>query len=845
VTQGGDRRYRRLLVLAGAAIFWERLWPRLWPLVAIVGAFVAIALLDILPRLPVWLHLLALASFAAAAMAAAVHAWRGNRLPKRALCRRRLERDSGLSHRPLTALDDRLAAGASDPLAQALWALHRQRMAASAGRLAVRLPSPGLPGIEPWGLRCAVVLLLVIGLAASGGSAGERLERAVAPAMAAAAAGHPRSVEVWITPPAHTGVAPIFLSAGEGAGKGDGGRADGEAAGPVAVPQGSTVLAQVSGVRAAPTLFVGDQATALAALAEHGEGDQSRASAYRAETVLSAGDRLAVRLGGRLLAGWPLRLVADEPPTVAFAKTPTAAGNGGLALAYTAADDYAVTGVVAEIHEDGEPAEKADEGRQDSASRKIAADAAALRLELPLATGTGKRFVGTAREDLSAHPWAGAPVRMRLVGRDAIGQTGVSDEVRIILPERAFTHPVAQAIIAERKRLRGDAPSPIRLDVARRLEAIAARPAEFMDDIVVSLALAVARARLLIDPGESAIGSVRALLWAAALHLEEGDVPRAEQALADAQSQLMAALAHGADEAEIDRLTDAFEQALTQYLNAVAAEVARRGGTSAPPLSPDTVLGSEEVRDLVEMFREMVRTGAWDGARELMAQLQAMLDGIRAGLDSSANRADLAEAGALMQDLHELAVAQQRLLDETFARIRERNGAPADLRPGGRQDADEGDTAAAQVDLRRQLGETILRLDDLAGEVPAPLAAADRAMGGAVRALAAGGLNEATRQQSEAVQALRESLQGAAQALARRLGGGMALFAAGGRGGGDPFGRAPGERGRGLGIGDVEIPERSELRRAGEILDELRRRAGERQRPAAELEYIERLLRRF
>ena len=37
----------------------------------------------------------------------------------------------------------------------------------------------------------------------------------------------------------------------------------------------------------------------------------------------------------------------------------------------------------------------------------------------------------------------------------------------------------------------------------------------------------------------------------------------------------------------------------------------------------------------------------------------------------------------------------------------------------------------------------------------------------------------------------------------------------------------------------------AELQRAREIMDELRRRAGERQRPKFERDYIDRLLRRF
>jgi hypothetical protein len=61
----------------------------------------------------------------------------------------------------------------------------------------------------------------------------------------------------------------------------------------------------------------------------------------------------------------------------------------------------------------------------------------------------------------------------------------------------------------------------------------------------------------------------------------------------------------------------------------------------------------------------------------------------------------------------------------------------------------------------------------------------------------------------------------------------------------DPFGREPqGAMGAAAG-GDVRVPDRGERLRAREILDELRRRAGERERPILERDYIDRLLRMF
>lgn len=57
----------------------------------------------------------------------------------------------------------------------------------------------------------------------------------------------------------------------------------------------------------------------------------------------------------------------------------------------------------------------------------------------------------------------------------------------------------------------------------------------------------------------------------------------------------------------------------------------------------------------------------------------------------------------------------------------------------------------------------------------------------------------------------------------------------------DPFGRRTGSN-SGFNQGDVEIPGESDIQRARRILEELRRRAGERSRPPVERDYIDRLL---
>ena len=104
--------------------------------------------------------------------------------------------------------------------------------------------------------------------------------------------------------------------------------------------------------------------------------------------------------------------------------------------------------------------------------------------------------------------------------------------------------------------------------------------------------------------------------------------------------------------------------------------------------------------------------------------------------------------------------------------------------------------------------------------------------------------------QTRALDRLRQGASRMAEQMARRLGGAFGLRP-GQRGrrsgpGSDPFGRRSGGGfGTSVDDGGIQIPSHSERRRARELLDELRRRAGERHRPVFERDYIDRLLKRF
>ena len=107
---------------------------------------------------------------------------------------------------------------------------------------------------------------------------------------------------------------------------------------------------------------------------------------------------------------------------------------------------------------------------------------------------------------------------------------------------------------------------------------------------------------------------------------------------------------------------------------------------------------------------------------------------------------------------------------------------------------------------------------------------------------------QAVGPQGEALDQLQQAAQQAAQQLMEQFAQGQMpgrQAGMGQQGQEDPFGRMQGNEGDGVNQIDVGVPDEGALQRARTIRNELRRRAGQQDRPMLELEYIERLLKQF
>jgi len=787
------RLVNRRLAAAQMTIAWERLWPAIWPVTGVVGLFGAFSLAGLWYLIPGWLHVLVLVGFAIALSRALWHALRTMHWPRRDHAERRLETGSLLDHRPLRALYDRQISGIGDPGSQALWQIHRRRMLDQVKRLRSGWPHPNLARRDPLALRAVVGLLLAIGLVVGSGDAGQRLGAAFQPNFANASE-PPASLEAWITPPEYTGHPPIFLTATIVANERS----------TLDVPIGSTFLAQISGGRTTPSVTLDQDAIPFSAI---------DANNFRAEIDLNAGTNLTIVRGKTEIAAWALSIILDETPIISFGNPPKPTLRKALELSYKASDDYGLASVRAIVTRAG-----TDE---------------TIEIELPLAGPRLKKASEASFHDLTPHAWAGLKVQLQLAAIDAIERIGRSKMIEMILPERDFSHPVARALIEQRKILTRQPGKRDKVVIA--LRALSLWPEEYENDSVVHLALRTAQSRLKGDEKKASIQEVQDLLWDTALRLEDGNLSLAQARLRDAQQELMEALARDAPDDEIERLIDQLKQAMEKYLQALSEQAIKQAERGEPGLDPNALNVQEfDLEKMLERARELSQMGAKEAARQLLSQLQNMLENLSAGLMMNPLEQSTQQA---LRGLNQLMRQQQQLLDQTFRSEQKGQPQPGNSFQGMGQE---------QEALHRMLGDIMRQLGETALPIPQSMGRAERSMRDARDALNRSSPGQAVGPQSQALDLLREG----ADALFRSLmaGGDMLDGDIDMEGTGqfdrDPFGRFVGPGGA---IDDerVRIPEKSDVQRARDILNELYRRSGQRSRSLIERDYIDRLLRRF
>ncbi len=835
-----EQALRRLwlpLALTWAGLALERGLRAFWPLLSLLSlvyaalAFGAAKVLSepVLQGAAVLVTLLGLG-------AAGLGFWRF-RKPLRTEAAARL--DATLPGRPIAALGDRMALGGAG--AEALWAAHLERMAAQTAGARPVPPAPDLPRRDPLGLRLAALVALLMAVVFGGSvrlsELGAALPGGGAAGPALAAAGP--SWEGWATPPRYTGRPALYLNALQ------------ENA--LVLPEGTQLSLRLYGSAGDLTLTQDVGAMPASVAAAPGAAQAIEWEATQSGTLEIAGP------GGRTFA---LTVLADKAPFVEPVGLAERRADGKLAQPFKARDDFAVLRGEATITLDLATVDR----RFGLATEPEPREPLVFDLPLPIA-GSRADFSEILVEDAARHPFANLPVRLELSVEDGRGQQGHAAPVAMELPGRRFFDPLAAALIEMRRDLlwsRENAPR-----VSEVLKAVSYQPDDA--DLNASTYLPL---RALIDQLDGALATgllapelrdqLAEALWLIAEHVEDGGLADALAALRRAEERLSEAIRNGASPDEIARLMQELKDASDNYIRMLAERGAESQDEFAQQGQGQPVTG-DQIQQLMDEIQRLMEEGRMAEAQELLDQLSQLLENLQVTQGGAGEGQSPGQQS--MQELGETLREQQGLSDDLFGQMQQpgegegeggaeqqdplggQPGAGADSGTGAGSDGlpDRQRALRQQLDQQQQMlpgqgtegGESAQRLLDQAG----------RAMDEAERALREGDTRQALDSQAEAIEALREGMRALGEFMAEDDSANDSAPGAASRDLGqmlprDPLGRQAGDSGQ-VGTDETMLRGEDVYRRARDLLEELRRRSGERLRPEAELDYLRRLLELF
>jgi uncharacterized protein (TIGR02302 family) len=492
--------------------------------------------------------------------------------------------------------------------------------------------------------------------------------------------------------------------------------------------------------------------------------------------------------------------------------------------------------------------------------------------------------------EIGKHPWAGQRVELWLEATDVGGQVGRSKPIEIVLPARHFKNPLARALIEQRRKLAED--SRNRPMVVRALDALTLEPEGFINDTSVYLGLRAIYHRLGRLGTRAALKESVDELWQIALKVEDGNLSEAERALKDAQDKLSDALQKG-DDKEVQAALAELKKRLNDYLNEMQKNAAKENPSGDQQQDQQMEqLGQQDLDQMMKDLEKSARQGSREEAERMLSELRELMDRLQAA-NSPEARAQQQRAEQMMKKLNELdnlARKQQQLMDDTFGEQRRQegqqpqggsqddpsgqgkpqagqgqqgkqsqggqDGMQANRQGGGKQghgqqgsegnqagrhQRGKGDLEDRQAQLRNELERLQKELEQMGTGDPDKLGNARDAMGNAEDALKQNDLDEAANQQGQALEQMRQSAQQMAEQMQKDA---QQRLGRSGSSSRDPLGRPQRAQGPDLGT-SVKVPDAIDAQRAREILEELRKRSGDSLRPQEELDYIDRLLKRF
>lgn len=848
----------------------EQATRALWPLLSIALfalAALMLGLQDLVPLEAVWGAVVVLVM---AGLWALVYAFRRFRLPSRGDAMARL--DASMPGRPISAMMDDQVIGRSDDASAAVWRAHKARMAARASDARAVPADLRISARDPYALRYAALLAFLVALLFGSiwrvGSVTD-----MAPGAGGLASGP--IWEGWAEPPRYTGRPTLYLND--------------QAAGGLDLPKGTLVTLR----------FYGEVGALTLAETVSGRTDNVPASSDGVQdfAVVQDGKMTISGPGGQT---WNITVLPDTSPEVNQLGAPKVSALGEMRLPFVARDDYGVEAGEARISLDLAAVDRSYGLTIDPDTRPEII----VPLPMPIA-GDRRAFEENLVENFSEHAWANLPVQVVLSVLDAAEQQATGEPEPLVLPGRRFFDPVAAAVIEMRRDLLWSKANASRIGPV--LRAVGYRPNDVFSSKTTALRLQKLIGRIEIQAnyplGDAAQERLARDLWDLALELEEGDLADALDRMRRAQERLNEAMKNGASDEEIAELMQELRRATEDYMQQLQKQQAEgRDGDAPEPEGERMQMTQDDLQRMMDRIQELMEQGRMDEAEQALKELQELMENMRV-TEGQQGEGGKSEGEQAMEGLSDTLREQQGLSDQAFRDLQEQynpnaqagENAENEGRSGGqgRGQSHEGQNGQGQngegqgggedqsqsdgnsrngngdeqgngaeqgqealAERQRALRDELQRQqNNLPGQgspkgdaARQSLEQAGRAMDNAENALRQGDLPGAIDNQAQAMEALREGMRNLGEAMAQNQqdqqpgqGNAEADRRSDNR---DPLGREQG--GNGATGGDSPLAEGGDPNaRARKLLDEIRRRSGEKTRPEVELDYLNRLLDRF
>lgn len=852
--------------LAGLVIFAEMLVKALWRIASWILLFFGLWLLQIPSIAGSFGDITAAFAFWGGLFYLLKSDLKGIAWPSATTINKRLEEASGFRHRPLATVTDRLA-NPDKERAKDLWQIAQNQ--ASEKITAIKLPHhrPQLVQKDPYALRMLVIFLFIVGVAVSGGYQKHQIAHGLFPVNIGSILEKNLHTTIWITPPEYTYADKIVIEHAEGFKD------------ILSIPDQSKIKFLVHGGFFTPKLHVGETEHVFK---RHDDKNWVLSMPVPNTKNLIVKQSVFTRLNIALAP------IADSPPTVRLDGDPETLQKGQLRIPVAMYDDYGVIDLTMRMTLDP-MIDDAPLGRDVEEIRSV--------MSMP---NTEVKLQNIY--DLSWHSWAGLPAIITFEVIDHMGQTALSEPLEVKLPEREFQHPVAKKLVDIRKRLAWT-PKEAAGNAAYDLETLLMQPDSFQNDMVVFLGLRSAASRLIISHKDEDVTAVINLLWQLALRIEDGNLPLASSRLHAARQKLEQLLRDPeATDEEIAEAAEEFRMAMAEYMREMVRELQKQAKDGRLPIIPpdaaDRVLSPDALAQFLDKMQAEALTGDREAAQRMLSELGQLMDNLNPSL-SQKIPPEMQFMDEAVNELQELIEKQQELLDRTQDVIGEADISPAiqeqktypdflpfvnppglewkellppppqerlteeekaakekleeqakakgaDTKESGTQQAavDTSEHAGIQEGLRYILGELMTEASEVLGEIPEGMQLAEQDMRRSKKSLTENDPQGSVPHQELAIKHLQEGMDSMSQQLQEMMKK-MNIVGLGGirR---DPLGRPmPNQFGNNQSGSRIEIPDEAERKRVQDILDTLRKKSGELERPEYELDYYRRLMKQF